>query len=207
MIEPPLPGLTFARLPISRLDEAYAIEAASYPADEAATRDNLRLRLAEAGDYFWGASDEKLGLVGFVCGTLAHGEKLTDESMQRHVPDGKTLCVHSVVTAAPLRRKGVGRWMMKCYMAHARAAPIDRVLLLCKEHLVGFCALAHEPTLSLSTVYSNKAVAAAVADESAGLTNRGLSGVVHGQDPWLLMGCSVEGGERLAGASADAQGA
>ena len=69
--------------------------------------------------------------------------------MQRHVSDGRTLCVHSVVTAAPLRRKGVGLWMMKCYMAHARASPIDRVLLLCKERLVGFCASHPEPAPAL----------------------------------------------------------
>ena len=35
-MDPPLPGLTFERLPLAKLDEADAIEAASSPAHEAA---------------------------------------------------------------------------------------------------------------------------------------------------------------------------
>lgn len=105
----------------------------------------------------------RLAPQGFVCGTLTTSKSLTDESMSTHEPTGTTLCIHSVVTHEPSRRKGLGRWMMRSYMSEvARAAYVHRVLLLCKEPLVPFY-------------------------ESAGFANLGESGVEHGQDTWMLM--------------------
>ena len=84
----PLPNTRYARVPASDLDAAYAIEAAGYPADEAATREKLDFRLKHAGDYFWGAYSEHGALLGFVCGTLTKAETLTEESMSEHDADG-----------------------------------------------------------------------------------------------------------------------
>ena len=160
----PLPNTRYARVPASDLDAAYAIEAAGYPADEAATREKLDFRLKHAGDYFWGAYSEHGALLGFVCGTLTKAETLTEESMSEHDADGSTLCIHSVVTLTALRRKGLGQWMVRAYRASVAALPTPprRVVLMCKEPLVQF--------------YSR-----------AGFELIGPSGVVHGQDPWLLM--------------------
>ena len=74
------------------------------------------------------------------------------------------ICIHSVVTLTALRRKGLGQWMVRAYRASVAALPTPprRVVLMCKEPLVQF--------------YSR-----------AGFELIGPSGVVHGQDPWLLM--------------------
>jgi GNAT superfamily N-acetyltransferase len=153
---------TLARIGEGHISRALAIEVASYPADEAADEAKLRMRQSQASDYFWGAfsGDE---LRGFVCGTLSKAEELTDESMSVHEPDGSTLCIHSVVLDEAHRRQGIATWMLKEYVERvAELGVASRILLICKEYLLGFY-------------------------ESCGFTNLGPSSVVHGKDPWILM--------------------
>lgn len=158
---------------ISVLDRAFAIESASYPEDEAATREKLQMRILEASDYFYGAFQDDGGgsgppeLHGFVCGTLTTSDTLTEEAMSAHEPEGTTLCIHSVVIEESLRRRGIATWMLSSYLASVAAnTPAERVLLLCKSHLVGFY-------------------------EACGFANLGVSPVVHGQDPWYGMGLMI----------------
>ncbi|KAL1514540.1 hypothetical protein AB1Y20_003637 [Prymnesium parvum] len=159
---PPL-ALSFERVPLHHAADAFRLEISSYPPDEAASLQKLTLRLTDAPQYFWGAYDASGALRGFVCGTLTADSSLTEESMSTHEPSGTTLCIHSVVTEASCRRQGVGSWMMQEYLARVAAeGHVRRVLLLCKEGLVGFY-------------------------EDAGFSNRGDSGVEHGQDNWILM--------------------
>eukprot|EP00968_Pinguiococcus_pyrenoidosus_P013410 scaffold1220_cov259-Pinguiococcus_pyrenoidosus.AAC.82 len=99
--------LKWRKLRETEVDAAFALETASYPADEAASLDSLQFRQAHAGEYFYGAFDGSEALRGFVCATVAPGDELTQETMAEHHPDGSTLCIHSVVVASDLRRKGI----------------------------------------------------------------------------------------------------
>jgi len=146
------------------------IESNSYPPDEAASPENLRYRVENAGDYFLvgcsagsgpGGADE---IVSYVCGTLIKGETLTHESMSTHDADGDTLCIHSVVTEGGHRRKQIGTKTLKAYMRWITTATpqVERVLLLCKRNLIGFY-------------------------EGAGWKMVGGSDVVHGKDQWYEM--------------------
>lgn len=74
-----------------------ALEAASYPAGEAADEKAIRFRQSAAGPYFSVAHDTAGDLVGFVNGTLTAAEELTEVSMSTHDHDGSTLCIRSVV--------------------------------------------------------------------------------------------------------------
>lgn len=168
---PQLAGLVFRPVLPTVLDAAYAIEAASYPPDEAASRADLELRMTQASPYFWGAfneqklaqGDQSGALCGFVCGTLTSADRLTAESMSRHEPAGTTLCIHSVVVTGQLRNRGVGSWILRSYLERvAGAGTTEQVMLLCKQPLEGFYT-------------------------SAGFESLGDSGVVHGADPWTLM--------------------
>ena len=159
------PG-SFARVLPSHVEAAFALEAASYPADEAATLENLQLRAEVAGDYFWGVSEGEV-LNAFVCGTLTCGETLTEESMSVHEPAGTTLCIHSVVVAEEQRRLGLGTAMLKAYVKQvANHTPVRTILLMCKKPLIPF--------------YSD-----------AGFTLVCQSDVVHGLDPWFEMRCDT----------------
>jgi len=164
-VVPPAPplGLKFAPLSEPHLPRAFALETASYPADEAATEAKLRLRMNEAPQFFFGALGDDQQPHGFICGTLTTAKSLTDESMSMHEPEGTTLCIHSVVVDAEKRRTGIATWMLASYLHHVHSlGSVSRVLLICKEPLVALYA-------------------------GVGFKSLGPSDVVHGQDLWILM--------------------
>ena len=77
------------------VDALYALEAASYPADEAASREALAYRQREAGDFFRVVTVDGDDCAGFVCGTRC--ATFEEESMAAHDPAGSILAIHSVV--------------------------------------------------------------------------------------------------------------
>ncbi|KAI8472845.1 MAG: acyl-CoA N-acyltransferase [Monoraphidium minutum] len=198
-------GALFFRGPaIGDLDEIYAIEAASYPEDEAATREKLEYRIRNAPEVFLvcissggdasgssgGGGDAAGGangagraaaqdeIVGYACGTCSGAAALTHESMSTHQPGGRLLCIHSVAIAAPHRRRGVASRLLAAYVQYAAAgAPgLEEARLLCKEDLVPLYA-------------------------RAGFSLLGPSPVVHGRDQWMEMARPL-GAAAAAGAAA-----
>ncbi|XP_060686068.1 serotonin N-acetyltransferase-like isoform X2 [Hemiscyllium ocellatum] len=83
---------------------AWALEAAGYPPEEAASLAKLQYRQREAGELFLGhfVDDQ---LIGFVCGTRSLEDHLTEESMDVHEPTGTTICIHSVCVDGGLYQK------------------------------------------------------------------------------------------------------
>lgn len=159
------------------LDAMYALESASYPEDEAATREGMAFRLRVAAPCFLiaRARDEE-DIIGFVNGTRTMSAKLTHESMSAHEEQGKTLCVHSVVVKEARRRRGFGLAMMREYCERVCVdESITEMRLLCKEYLVGF--------------YS-----------AAGFELVGKSDVVHGKDTWMEMRMDADAARRRGGA-------
>ena len=83
--------------------------------------------------------------------------------MSTHEPSGTVLCIHSVVVEEAQRRQGIALWMLRSYLQKvSELETVSRVLLICKEPLIGLY-------------------------EKAGFVDLGRSDVVHGQDPWNLM--------------------
>jgi len=135
-------NLTFR---LARLDDFPALsdlEAASFPADEAGSRENMERRCREANPYFIVANDSTTGsLVGFVNGTLIATSEIEHESMSEHRPEGRGLVIHSVTVDTSLRRKGIGSKLLTHYIDHVRrlpGKPVDAILLLSKLYLIGF---------------------------------------------------------------------
>jgi predicted N-acetyltransferase YhbS len=145
------------------LPEIIALEAASYPADEAASPQALRFRAQNAPDLFRVLRSVEGRILGYVCSTAAPaGSKcLSHGSMSTHVVSGTVACVHSVVVAEANRRNGLGSAVVRMYVDELEAArKYERVLLLAKEHLVQFYVVA------------------------GGFVNNGPSAVNHGKDTW-----------------------
>lgn len=122
-------------------EEIAILEAASFPADEAASPEAIRTRIVEAGDFFWtfrrtNAPDV---LVGFVNGTCITTNKIHHESMSQHESGGRTLVIHSVTISANERRKGLGSAMLKKYIQKMTAnTSVDKMLLLSKSDMLTF---------------------------------------------------------------------
>jgi len=88
--------------------------------------------------------------------------------MSKHVPEGSSVCIHSVCVSSDHQRKGVGLALIKEYIARLERGNVDGswsyrcLLLITHDHLRGFY-------------------------ESAGFEWLGKSNVVHGSKPWYEM--------------------
>ncbi|KAJ4462891.1 putative arylalkylamine N-acetyltransferase [Paratrimastix pyriformis] len=125
------------------LDEVMRIEGEAFPSNEQANRERVSFRIQQAGDVFMGAF---LGerMVAFVASTIAH-DRLTQESLQNHDPQGNVLCLHSIAVEAARRRKGLGDRVLDYYLNHflpavlpAHYPNVREVRLIAKEHLSHF---------------------------------------------------------------------
>jgi len=173
--------LAFSLLNESHLPVVLALERAGYPADEAASEANLRLRLRSAGHLFLGAflpADQEdmhpdpdpvaspSTLVGFVCSTQTHSETLTHQAMSEHIDGGPTVCIHSVCVHTSYRRQGVALALLREYAKlldrETESRHYARMALISKEYLV--------------PLYTR-----------AGFRLLGPSSVVHGKDQWYEM--------------------
>src|SRR5690554_6805093 len=97
------------------------------------------MRIQEAGQFFfaYGTADN---IVGFVNGTVTTSTELTEESMEKHEPQGSTLCIHSVCIDQKQRRKGYGGETLKRFVSIIRneRKQIRLILLICKKYLIDF---------------------------------------------------------------------
>jgi ribosomal protein S18 acetylase RimI-like enzyme len=122
------------------IEECYAIEIASYPSDEAATRDRLRYRQSQASEYFQCAFLDDKEIIGFVCATRCI--EFEETSMSTHAPTGRLLAIHSVVLKEEYRRKRIATAMLKTYLRNIRECNVDgslqSIVLLSKAYLLGF---------------------------------------------------------------------
>lgn len=147
------------------VDDILTLEVASFPADEAANRDQVAERQRVAGDYFWIVRDSEnpSQVLGFVNGTCINAEHIDHDCMSNHVADGRVLVIHSVTVSESQRLKGFGTAMLKDYVHMLKGNKnVDTVLLLCKAEKITFY-------------------------RRCGFHVVMLSDVVHGADPWFEM--------------------
>jgi ribosomal protein S18 acetylase RimI-like enzyme len=191
----PAPALQYRQATEADVPRLYELEAQCYPADEAASQDQVRMRMAEAGEVFMVAVEQDEGassqsssdsdsgsgrIIAFVNGTQTGLEQLSHDSMSQHERGGQYLCIHSVTVAPQFRRRGVGLAMLRHYVHWVRGKsqvnrslsssppplPITRLLLLSHAYLDGFYT-------------------------SAGFTRIGVSAVVHGSEVWYDYGLTL----------------
>jgi GNAT superfamily N-acetyltransferase len=143
------------------LDTVVAIEAACFPAAEAADQASMEERLAGyAKGFFIGEVDGVA--VGFINGACSDSPVIEDkfyESMKWHTDDGINLMVYGLDVMPDHRGRGYARRLMEAFIAFAKAEGKAAVLLTCKSHLVNFY-------------------------ESFGYVNQGLSDSTHGGAEW-----------------------
>lgn len=140
----------------AKIEEVEAIsnlEAESYPADEAASPTNIRYRVEKANDFFYVLVNNHEEIAGFINGTCVKEREIHHESMSQHDPRGRTLVIHSVVTAPSFRRKKLGLGMLQEYLRILyKRKLVDRVLLLSKAYLLQFYMQAGFKVNCLSSV-------------------------------------------------------
>ena len=141
-----------------------AVEAACFPAAEAATETELTDRLRHYGSHFWLMLDgEKL--IGFVDGMVTDQTDLTDdlyEQAHAHNEQGGWQMIFGVNTLPEYRRQGVAAALLERAIFDAKAQSRKGLVLTCKDKLVHYYA-------------------------KFGFVSEGVSGSTHGGVVWYQM--------------------
>lgn len=146
------------------LEAIAAVEAACFPAAEAATAEEFAGRLQQYGDHFW-LLWEGERLLAFVDGFCTDWPDLTDEmyaDASLHRENGAWQMIFGVNTIPACRRQGYAGQLLQCTISDARAQGRKGLVLTCKEALVHYYA-------------------------KFGFVNEGVSGSTHGGVVWYQM--------------------
>lgn len=142
-----------------------AVEAACFPAAEAATEEDFRKRLAVYPDHFWLLEDEDDTLVSFVNGLVTDEPILRDEMYSDaafHQEQGAWQMIFGVNTIPSYRCRGLAEMVLRRVIDDARAQGRKGLVLTCKDKLVHYYA-------------------------KLGFVSEGVSQSVHGNVVWYQM--------------------
>ena len=124
------------------LDAVSAVEAACFPAAEAATPAEFAERLRHYGGHFWLMFDSEK-LIGFVDGMVTDKADLSDDLYAQaslHDENGAWQMIFGVNTLPEYRRQGVAAALLERAIADAKAQGRKGLVLTCKNKLVHYYA-------------------------------------------------------------------
>ena len=127
---------------IEDLDAITALEAACFPAAEAASRESFRKRLEVFADRFW-LLWEGDRLVSMVNGMVTDREELVDEMFADatiHQADGKWQMIFGVATHPEYQRRGLAAKVLQRAIAECKAEGRKGLILTCKEQKLHYYA-------------------------------------------------------------------
>ena len=142
-----------------------AVEAACFPAAEAATEADFRARLAVYPDHFWLLEDENGAIVSFVDGLVTDEPTLRDEMYSDasfHNEQGAWQMIFGVNTLPDYRKQGMAGRVIRRVIEDARAQGRKGCVLTCKDKLIHYY-------------------------ETFGFVSEGISKSVHGGVVWYDM--------------------
>ena len=127
---------------IEDLDAITALEAACFPAAEAASRESFKKRLEVFADRFW-LLWEGDRLVSMVNGMVTDREELVDEMFADatiHQTDGKWQMIFGVATHPEYQRRGLAAKVLQQAIAECKAEGRKGLILTCKEQKLHYYA-------------------------------------------------------------------
>ena len=127
---------------IEDLDAITALEAACFPAAEAASRESFRKRLEVFADRFW-LLWEGDRLVSMVNGMVTDREELVDEMFADatiHQANGKWQMIFGVATHPEYQRRGLAAQVLQRAIADCKAEGRKGLILTCKEQKLHYYA-------------------------------------------------------------------
>lgn len=142
-----------------------AVEAACFPAAEAATEADFAARLRVYPNHFWLLEDEDGTLVSFVNGLVTDEPLLRDEMYADagfHNEQGAWQMIFGVNTLPRYRRRGCAARVLERVISDARAQGRKGCVLTCKDKLIHYY-------------------------ETFGFQSEGVSKSVHGGVVWYDM--------------------
>lgn len=136
--------VTIRRVRSGDWEACCAVEAVCFPPEEAAEPDSVAERIRVFPQGFYVAEAESGAgpvLAGMINSGATHKGDITDEAFKKlvgHEPDGANMVVFSLSVRPEWRGRGLARRLMERFVRESRTQGRRRVLLLCKDPLVGF---------------------------------------------------------------------
>lgn len=134
--------LSIRQATMDDLDTLTAIEAASFPPEEKATRESFAARLAVFSDCFLLACDDGRP-VALIDGMVTDRRTIADEMFEDaalHNPDGAWQSIFGFCALPEARGRGFAPALMKAFIEKARGEGRKGVILTCKEKLIDYYA-------------------------------------------------------------------
>ena len=150
---------------VADLAAVTAVEAACFPAAEAATEQDFAARLTAYPDHFWLLENEAGELISFVNGMVTDEPQLRDEMYSNaalHNPQGAWQMIFGVNTLPRYQRRGLAACVLRQVISDAKAQGRKGCVLTCKEALLHYYA-------------------------KLGFVREGVSESVHGGVVWYAM--------------------
>ena len=142
------------------LEAVTAVEAACFPAAEAATREEFAARLSVYPDCFW-LLEQDGKLISFVNGMATDESTIRDEMFadaSLHHPNGAWQAIFGVNTLPQHRRQGLAGQVLHRVIDDAKARGHRGCILTCKDALIHYYETFGFKTLGLSASVHGGAV-------------------------------------------------
>ena len=126
---------------LADLSAVTAVEAACFPAAEAATEADFAKRLAVYPNHFWLMEDDNGTLVSFVNGLVTDEPHLRDEMYADaglHNENGAWQMIFGVNTLPAYRRRGLAEQVLRRVIDDAQAQGRKGCVLTCKDKLLRY---------------------------------------------------------------------
>lgn len=146
------------------LEECFLVETSGFPPEEAASRETIQLRIETFPEGFLVAEMDGR-VVGMLNSAATDQDDISDEELKQlvgHDPGGKNLVVFALAVLPEFQKRGIARQLMSRFVEEARRGQKEKILLMCKRHLVAYY-------------------------ETMGFVNAGLSRSTHGGAEWHEM--------------------
>lgn len=146
------------------LERVTAVEAACFPAAEAASKEEFKERLLAYPDHFW-VLEENGEMIGFINGMVTDEMTIRDEMFadaSLHNENGAWQAIFGVNTIPEYRCRGYAAKIMERVIEDAKAQGRKGCILTCKDKLLHYY-------------------------EKFGYKNMGISASVHGGAVWYDM--------------------
>ena len=123
---------------IEDLEECFRLEGKTFPEEEAASKENIEVRLSKFSEGFI-VGEAEGRIVAHINSGSTNKDDITDEGFKGlvgHEACGKNIVIFSVAVDPEYQRRGAATLMMKEFIEVARGMGKEKILLLCKENLM-----------------------------------------------------------------------
>ena len=122
------------------LDKVAKIEASCFPKAEAASKTAFEERITVFSEGFYVAELDN-EIIGFINGGATNENHIEDDffnNMDLHVLDGENIVIFGLDVHPDHQKKGYAKVLMNHFIDASKKDGRKKILLTCKEHLIGY---------------------------------------------------------------------